>query len=279
MNPSTKKTITIVGAGNMGSSLAKGLLANNWNANQIILCEQDHQRHNLLRTEFPQSKIVANYAEAIRQSSIIILAVKPQDMRTVCQQISACKLTSDVVFISIAAGVPTHALQNWLGDHAIIIRCMPNTPAAIGHGITGLYTNSGTDMLSKRSAEEILRCAGKTIWVEKESMLDAVTALSGSGPAYLFYFMECLQESGQALGLSAQDCYTLTLQTMAGAAQLAREQNKGFDELRANVTSKGGTTEQAINCFVKHEFKKIIEEAVRAAADRATEISNSFRKE
>ena len=260
----------------MGSSLVKGLLANHWQAEKIFICEQHPSRRNWLNTEFPQCKIGESYKSPIPPDSIIILAVKPQDMRAVCQQIAAGKFAADTLFVSIAAGVPTSVIQQWLGEQSRIVRCMPNTPAAIGHGISGLYADENISVSDKKCAQEILSGAGKIIWVQNEALLDAVTAISGSGPAYLFYFMECLQESGKTLGLSAQDSYTLTLQTMAGAALLAQEQNQSFEELRANVTSKGGTTEQAINCLADNEFRKIIDTAVHAAAKRAAEISKSF---
>ena len=200
-------------------------------------------------------------------------------MRSVCQQLASHKVAPETLFISIAAGVPTAALQRWLGKQTLIIRCMPNTPAAIGQGISGLYTEAATDITKKELAEEILRSTGQVLWVTDEALLDAVTALSGSGPAYLFYFMQCLQESGQGLGLTEQVSYELTLRTMLGAAQLAQQQGIDFAALRAQVTSPGGTTEQALNCLTKHDFKKIIDEAVKAAASRASEISLSFNKD
>ena len=279
MDTAANKTVFIVGGGNMGSSLAKGLLANKWNAEQINICEQDQARHDVLRSEFPHCKIIQFCPAPIPPSCIIILAIKPQDIHAVCKQIANAKFASDTLFISIAAGVPTSAMRQWLGDQAVIVRCMPNTPAAIGQGITGLYTSVHTDEVSKKCAQEILDGVGSSLWVQEESILDVVTALSGSGPAYLFYFMQCLQESGQALGLSEQDSYALTLQTIAGASLLAQQQNKNFAELRANVTSKGGTTEQAINCLSKHKFNEIVNEAVNAAANRANEISKSFSKD
>ncbi len=263
----------------MGSSLVKGLLANHWQAEKIFICEQHSPRRNWLNSEFPQCQVIESYQAPIPSNSIVILAVKPQDMRAVCLQIAAGKFAADTLFVSIAAGVPTAVMRQWLGEQTNIVRCMPNTPAAIGHGISGLYADENISVDDKKCAQEILSGAGKIIWVQNEALLDAVTAISGSGPAYLFYFMECLQESGKALGLSAQDSYALTLQTVAGAALLAQEHNQSFQELRADVTSKGGTTEQAINCLEENDFKQIIDMAVKAAAKRAAEISKSFNHE
>jgi pyrroline-5-carboxylate reductase len=279
MNSFDHQSMLIIGAGNMGTSIASGLLAKQWPANQIAFCDHDRSRHVALSKAFPESTIVSNPGEITPLPKIVLLAVKPYDMESVCLTLSAIGAPASTLFISIAAGVPVSAFRNWLGHQAIIVRCMPNTPAAIGFGITGLYSHPDTNSSDRELADQILSSTGKTIWVDKEVMLDAVTALSGSGPAYLFYLMECLQESGKALGLNAQDSYTLTLQTMLGAAQLAQQQNIDFKTLRANVTSKGGTTEQAINCFIQNDMKKIIDSALKAASERAGEISQSFTKE
>ncbi len=279
MNNSDSQSILIIGAGNMGTSIASGLLAKYWPTEQITFCEQDDTRHAALNKSFPESNIVSDPAEVTSPCKIILLAVKPYDMESACQKLSTINLPANTLFISIAAGVPVSAFHNWLGNQAIIVRCMPNTPAAIGLGMTGLYSHPNTDHNDKQLAEQILSTTGKTLWVDKETMLDAVTALSGSGPAYLFYLMECLQESGKSLGLNTQDSYTLTLQTMLGAAQLAQQQNIDFKTLRANVTSKGGTTEQAINCFIRNDMKKMIDSALKAASEKASEISQSFTKE
>ena len=279
MNSSENQSILIIGAGNMGTSIASGLLAKQWLANQITFCDHNSSRHEALSQTFPGSTIVSDPLEASSPSKIVLLAVKPYDMQSVCLKLSTANLATSTLFISIAAGVPVSAFQNWLGHQAKIIRCMPNTPSAIGYGMTGLYSPPETNSVDRNLADQILSSTGKTLWVDKETMLDAVTALSGSGPAYLFYLMECLQESGKTLGLNAQDSYTLTLQTMLGAAQLAQQQNIDFKTLRANVTSKGGTTEQAINCLVENDMKKIVDSAVKAACEKAGEISQSFNKE
>ena len=274
----SKPTILIMGAGNMGCSLAHGLVKHGWESSQIMFCELHNPKHELLKTHFPDSTIVNAPQELTIQPNVIILAVKPHDLPESCKDIAACNFDKDTLYISIAAGAPITALKNWLGNDREIVRCMPNTPAGIGLGMTGLYTTENTSSEHKNSAEEILQAVGSTIWVSSEHQLDAITALSGSGPAYLFYLMECLQEAGQALGLNKQDCYQLTLQTMLGAAQLAQHHGDSFEILRENVTSKGGTTEHAINTFEKHNFKKIVTDALKAASDRAAEISQSFEK-
>ena len=278
MNQSTEKCILVVGAGNMGCSIAKGLISKDWQEHQFIFCEQLIERHALLANTFPGSTIIADFASLEKTPDIILLAVKPNDMHLVCKQLAERKFSS-TLFISIAAGVPVSVYLRWLGDGTTIVRCMPNTPAAIGAGITGLYTPSNTSSNDKNIASEVLSAIGKIVWVEDESLINVVTAISGSGPAYLFYFMECMQASGEALGLSAAESHQLTLQTMLGAAQLADSDTTSFQQLRENVTSKGGTTEQAIKCFEHNKTQQIIDQAVKAAANKASDISNSFDNE
>lgn len=272
-------SILILGAGNMGASIASGLLKQQWPAEQIIFCDRRAERHPVLKQTYPNCQIVCHPSELETLPKVILLSVKPFDMPSACEPFRALSPARDTLYISIAAGVPISAFHSWLGNEATIVRCMSNTPAAIGVGMSGLYCAENTPEVDKKLAETILSSTGKILWVDKETMLDAVTALSGSGPAYFFYLMECLQESGKALGFNSQDSYILTMQTMLGAARLAAEQKIDFATLRANVTSKGGTTEQAINCFINKDLKNIVDQAVKAAAHRASEISQSFTKE
>lgn len=278
MDDAMQISLLIVGAGNMGKSIAQGLISKQWPANLITFCEQDKRHHDALQNEFTGCNVISHPDEMSKPPRVTLLAVKPHDMPTACKLLSNNSLFTDCFYITVAAGVPVNAYKIWLGPHSTIIRCMPNTPAAIGMGMTGLYTDSDTGDEEKSIAVHILGAIGKTIWVDKEPLLDAVTALSGSGPAYLFYLMECIQNSGQSLGLDKNVSYQLTLQTMLGAAQLAAHQDIDFKTLRANVTSKGGTTEQAINCFIKNNLHSIVEEALGAAALRAREISESFNE-
>lgn len=279
MRNTNQQSILVVGAGNMGQSIVKGLLAKQWPANEITFCDNQVLRHVSLQNEFPGCCIISNPYEISNIPKVILLAVKPHDMPIVCRSIAESKLFSSCLFITVAAGIPINTYLRWLGDDAIIVRCMPNTPAAIGHAITGLYTASSTSDEDKSLASHILSAIGETLWLDEESKLDAVTALSGSGPAYLFYIMECLQKSGQKLGLNKEHSYKLVLQTMLGAAQLAAQQDIDFKTLRANVTSKGGTTEQAINCLTDNNLAKIIDQTISAAANRSHEISQSFDEE
>jgi len=279
MNNHEQQTILIIGAGNMGKSIANGLLSNQWPAEMITFCEHLASLQGSLQESFPASPIISSPNEISTAPDIVLLAVKPHDMKSACHLLSTCEWLKSALIITVAAGLPISTYQRWLGSNVTIIRCMPNTPAAIGLAMTGLYTDKDTSLTEKNVADQILGSIGETLWVDKESMLDAVTAVSGSGPAYLFYLMEGMQKSGETLGLSAEQSYKLTLQTMLGAAQLAKHQAIDFETLRANVTSKGGTTEQAINCFKKHKLHAIIEEALSAADNRANEISQTFEKE
>ena len=276
MNNTTHKSVLIIGAGNMGKSIAQGLLAKQWPAKLITFCDHAITRHADLNKEFSGCQVVASPQELNETPNVVVLAVKPHDMASTCESLAMHDDLNQRLFITVAAGVPVSAYKTWLGTSATIIRCMPNTPAAIGMAITGLYTEQSTSNEDRSIAEHIIKAIGKTVWLNKESMLDAVTALSGSGPAYVFYLMECLQKSGVSLGLSEDQSYQLTLQTILGAAQLASHQGIDFETLRANVTSKGGTTEQAINCFQDNNLDQIVEHALIAAAQRAEQISQSF---
>lgn len=271
-----ERTILIIGAGNMGCSLASGLIHHGWEPSNLSLCESQASKHSALSKQFPGSTIIESLKAYSGKPTSIILAVKPHDIPETCKSLSACGFSNDTLYISIAAGISTQSIKKWLGKETEIVRCMPNTPASIGMGITGLYTGKSTPKEHINLADSILQSVGMTVWVNSEQQLDAVTAVSGSGPAYLYYLMECLQDAGQELGLSNKDCYDLTLQTMLGAAQLAKHQSESFETLRNNVTSKGGTTEHAIKTFEKHDFKKIISKAINAAFERAATISKSF---
>lgn len=271
--------ILIVGAGNMGKSIARGLLTKSWSPQVITLCDYQPSRHASLRREFPDCNVISEPSDIESAPKVILLAVKPNSMASVCQSLSAYRQFDNCLFITVAAGIPVRVYTRWLGEASSIVRCMPNTPAEIGAGMTGLYTPCDTTAQHRSLAENIMKTIGQTLWLQDETMLDPLTAISGSGPAYLFYFMECLQHSAQALGLSEEDSYQLTLQTVLGAAQLAAHQNTAFEKLRANVTSKGGTTEQAIKYFIASQLDTTVEQAVRAAANRAHEISQSFDKE
>jgi pyrroline-5-carboxylate reductase len=213
---------------------------------------------------------------AIDEAASIVLAVKPQLMRSVVQDLKGA-LSVDQLLISIAAGVPSAAIARWSPKSIGIVRCMPNTPALYGAGVTALFANERVTARQTAAAESILAAAGHVIWVERESAIDAVTAVSGSGPAYFFYLMEAMIDAGIALGLDAETARTLTLKTAYGAAVMANESTNTPAELRRNVTSPGGTTERAISVLDGGQGKPLIERAVREAAQRSVELAKGVR--
>ena len=267
--------IVVMGVGNMGASLVRGLLNNNFPAERISLVYREPAEADRLALDFPGCSLTT-FNAALASPASFILALKPKDTLPLCRDIAASMDTANSLFISVAAGIPYQSLQDTLGAAAIVVRSMPNTPAAIGYGMTGLYTDENTSTIYRDKADNILRSVGKTLWLNNESALDAVTALSGSGPAYLFYFMECLQQGGQALGLSAEESTLLTLEMIHGAAKLALASDASFAQLRSNVTSKGGTTEAALGSLSTNDLQKLITQALQAAAERSKEISQSF---
>lgn len=279
MKKKTDHTVAIIGVGNMGSSLAQGMLEHDWPANKITLVGKSEEQCKLLDTKFPTCTIARISELANKPSQTIILAVKPNSMQATCDQLASLSLPQQTLYLSAAAGVPIAAIQDWLKGPVIVARCMPNTPAAIGLGMTGIYADKQLSNDNKTIINHILSCTGATLWVANETMLDAVTAISGSGPAYLFYFMECLQESAQNAGLNEQESYLLVSQMIYGAASLAKQKDISFEQLRKAVTSKGGTTEQALQSFMQADFNHIINQAVIAAKERATQISQSFIKD
>ena len=268
-------TLCFIGAGNMAQSLIGGLIASGYPRNQILATDPtDAQRHNV--AERFGIQCFADNAEAIRQSDIVVLAVKPQILQSVCRQLSEVMQTCKPLVLSVAAGIRTADIDRWLGGDMAIVRTMPNTPSLIQTGASGLFANNQVSDEQKSQAEHIMRAAGITVWVEQETQLDAVTALSGSGPAYYFLFMEAMEHSAQQLGLDAKTAHLLTLQTALGAAKMALESHQDCATLRQNVTSPNGTTERAIQSFEADELSKTVEKAMRASYQRAIELADEL---
>jgi pyrroline-5-carboxylate reductase len=214
--------------------------------------------------------IVAEHAD------LLVLAVKPQVLREVAEALAATVQSFKPLIISIAAGIESEAIERWLGGDLAIVRAMPNTPAMVGTGATGLYANSRATFAQKGAAESVLRAVGLTVWVEAESLIDAVTALSGSGPAYFFLFMEAMEDAGIQLGLEPKTARLLAQQTALGAGKIAIESSEAPAELRRKVTSPGGTTERAIQSFEQGELRSLVHRAMQAAADRSAELSRQL---
>ena len=256
--------IGFIGGGNMARSLIGGLLASGGDPDHIWVAEPDAGHRELLRGRFGVHTGADNREIATR-SEVIVLAVKPQVLCSVAEELTDIVQTRQPLMISIAAGVREPDIRRWLGGEAAIVRTMPNTPALVGSGATALFANAQVNDEQRQLAESIMRSVGLTVWVEQERMLDAVTALSGSGPAYFFLLMEALEKMGVQLGLDPEVARLLTLQTAFGAAKMALESPENPAALRARVTSPGGTTERAISVFQDEKLDKLIARSLAAS--------------
>ena len=266
-------TIGFIGGGNMAASLIGGLINADIPATDITVAEPEEKRRQALAEQFGINTAADN--NATLNSEIIVLAVKPQLLKTVCQQLDTGSRDKRL-FISIAAGINSTDINRWLNENQAIVRCMPNTPALLQCGASGLYANEFVSDSQKQQAEKIMQAVGIVIWVENEDQLNAVTAVSGSGPAYFFLMMEAMQQAGETLGLDAGVTRQLVLQTALGAARMATESDSSASELRQMVTSKGGTTEQAILSFQSAGYNKIVLDALRAANDRSISLADEL---
>tara|TARA_B110000503_G_scaffold85373_1_gene129820 strand:+ start:58552 stop:59397 length:846 start_codon:yes stop_codon:yes gene_type:complete len=267
--------IAFVGAGNMASSIIGGLIESGHPADYISAADPFPASLERLRTIAPVAVFNDN-AAAVAAADIIILAVKPQVMADAAGSIAAAVQSNHSLVISIAAGVTIASLQARLGPDAAIVRCMPNTPALVGCGASGLFANNNTIAQQREFAQRVLSAVGITCWVNSEPELDAITALSGSGPAYFFLLTEAIVDAGVALGLSRDIATLLATQTGLGAARMALESDVDLAELRRRVTSPGGTTERAILSFEEDGLRDVVAKAMRAAADRAVEMSTEM---
>lgn len=267
--------ITFIGGGNMACALIGGLLQQDYSPAQIRIVEISADTLKKIKHEFGV-ETTAELLHGVTDSDVIVLAVKPQQLSAVAQQLAP--LLANHLVISIAAGLRTGDLSRWLGGHTRVVRAMPNTPALVRSGVTGLYAMAGVSDEEKHNAETILRAVGAVLWVEREELLDAVTATSGSGPAYVFYFLEAMQKAGHELGLDPAQAWHLSLETFLGAARLAKQSSEDASVLRARVTSPGGTTERAIRSLENDDVKNAIVRAMHAAYGRSREMGDEFGK-
>lgn len=259
----------------MATSLIGGLLANGYPTHNVRVADPDPDQMQSTLTRFAIGEAPDNQT-LVENVDVIVLAVKPQVLATVCREIAATVTRRHPLVISIAAGVDEAAIDRWLGGGQAIVRCMPNTPALVGAGATALHGNAKTNAQHRDWAEMIMRSVGISVWVEREELLDTVTALSGSGPAYFFLMMEAMADAAVKLGLDRDTALLLTQQTALGAARIAIESEETPAELRVRVTSPGGTTERAIATFRQGDLPAIVENAMRAARDRAVELSQQL---
>lgn len=264
--------IAFLGGGNMAAALIGGLLKTGWPASQIVVAEPMPARADWLQTEFGVA-VHATGAALPADSDALVLAVKPQQMATALAGLS---LKPGALVVSIAAGVRLATLQRLLGPQLSYVRTMPNTPALLGAGITGLFAPVGTSDAARTLAEQLLTAAGACVWVDEEPQLDAVTALSGSGPAYFFLLVEALRDAGTALGLKPEVAAQLAAQTCVGAARMVGESGLDAAVLRANVTSKGGTTEAAVNHLEASGLRAHFKQALFEADARAKALGDAL---
>jgi len=267
------ETLAIIGAGNMGASLVGGLIHQGFSPQQLWVTDTDLKKLQQLHSQF-NVQITSNNQDAAKIANVIILAVKPQRIAIVAQELKESVSIKRPLIISIAAGVRESSLQKWLGHQSAIVRCMPNLPALVGMGATALFANSYVSDNDRQLAETILRAIGMTVWLDDENLMDAVTALSGSGPAYFFFVIEIMQAIGEKWGLSREMARALTLQTACGAARMAFDSPYSAEELRKQVTSPGGTTEAALQILEKGQFRELFTQALQAAYQRSRELAH-----
>ena len=267
--------IAFIGAGNMAASLIGGLRAQGLDATQIRASDPGAETRSRVHAEHG-IEVFEDNAQAVADAEVIVLAVKPQVMKSVCQALQP-SLHEGQLIVSIAAGITCASLQDWLGARPVV-RCMPNTPALLRQGVSGLYATAQVSPTQRQQAQELLSAVGTALWLDQEQQLDAVTAVSGSGPAYFFLLIEAMTAAGEKLGLPRETASQLTLQTALGAAHMAVASDVNAAELRRRVTSPAGTTEAAIKSFQGNAFEAIVEQALQAAATRSAELAEQLGK-
>ena len=265
--------IAFIGGGNMAAALIGGMVkdAPEGARPSIVVADPNDDRRRSLADQLGVETTADNHA-AIEGAQLVVLAVKPQVMQSVAEDL-ATSLAAGQLVVSIAAGIPVAALQNWLGGHAAVVRAMPNTPSMVGCGATGLFAAEAVSREQRSDAESLMRAVGVVQWLDEESQIDEVTALSGSGPAYAFYLMEAMQAAAEDLGMAPDVARLLTLETVYGAAKLALAADEPPAELRRRVSSPGGTTERAIAELEKSGVRDAFARAVRASRDRSRELA------
>jgi pyrroline-5-carboxylate reductase len=264
--------ISFIGGGNMATALIGGLLKRGFTPTQISVVEINEASRNKMQQDFGVAT-TEQIAQGVAGSDLILLAVKPQQLHQVATQLAP--LLTGQLLVSIAAGIRADDLARWLGTQNVV-RAMPNTPALIQSGMTGLYALRAVSQTQREQAQNILGAVGETLWVQEEVMLDAVTGISGSGPAYVFYFIEALQQAAREMGFNDADARSLSINTVLGAAKLSAASPEDVSVLRARVTSKNGTTERALISLAENQVNQHIITAAKAAAARAKEMGDEL---
>jgi len=273
--------IAFIGGGNMAAALIAGLAGKLTAGANIHVVDPNSASLERLQAQYGVTTAPAADAspDAIAQADVIVLAVKPQIMKEVTAQLlPLLPAGGTALLLSIAAGIRARDLSRWLGGYAAIVRTMPNTPALIGQGITGMVAASGVSAAQRAAADAIMKAVGGTVWLDDEALIDPVTAVSGSGPAYVFYFIEAMQQAALEMGLDAEQGRQLALATFTGAAQLAAQSDEPVSVLRERVTSKGGTTYAALTSMEESGVKQAIITAMKAAAARGRQLGEELGK-
>ena len=270
--PTLSTTLAFIGGGNMASAIAGGLLRQGLPPEQLIVVEPDAASRERLHQQWGL-QVLAQPGPALERAGLVVWAVKPQVFREAA--LPARPFISQALQLSVAAGIRCESIAQWLGTRRIV-RCMPNTPALVGRGMTGLFADDGASREDRLRAEQVIGTTGQSLWVAQETLLDAVTALSGSGPAYVFYFLEAMTEAGCQMGLPREQAYQLAVGTFEGAAALAASATEPPEVLRERVTSKGGTTHAAISAMEASGVKPAFIAAMQAARQRANELGDAF---
>ncbi|GLR64819.1 pyrroline-5-carboxylate reductase [Marinospirillum insulare] len=272
----TQPNIAFIGAGNMGGAILRGLVKQGYPASSLMATGRDLAGLELLAKETGVGTTTDNQ-QATAWADLVVLGVKPQVMQAVCLDLTQTVQTTKPLLLSIAAGITSDTLLSWLGGKLPLVRSMPNTPSLLGAGVAGLYATPEVSQQQRAWVEQITQAVGQAYWVEKEQQLDAVTAVSGSGPAYYFLFTEALAAAGEKLGLSPELALNLAKATAAGAGKMLLESQDEPAELRRKVTSPGGTTEQAIHTLIEKGLPELVELAAQAAASRAVELAEELK--
>ncbi len=265
------KKIALIGAGNLARSLLQGLLRISDPLRNLYIFDINPKQSKQVGSKYPTISICSRAADAVASAEVVLLCVKPNDIRSVCKEI--CSVLDGRLLVSVAAGVRLEMIQKWTSS-TIVIRCMPNLPIAVGQGMSVLCAAEGVLPAQRAATEEIFAAVGEVAWLTDETLMEQVTALSGSGPAYFFYFLQTLQDAVMASGMTHDLAKRLVVQTALGAAAYARESTVNLSELCDRVTSKGGTTEQALAIFEQENLPAIFKRALQAATERCTQIAN-----
>jgi len=269
-----KPTIAFIGIGNMAGAIIGGLIASGYPAKKILGTSRTQAKREHFEQQYAMITLADN-REAVSKADVVVLCVKPAQMQEVVSAF-ADQVRDEQMFISVAAGIELSALARWLGKDVSVVRCMPNTPSQLGAGVSGLIANAHTGEDQKAWVSSVFESIGVSIWVEDESQMHAVTALSGSSPAYFFQFLEAMIKAGKEQGLSEETCRRLAANAMLGAARMATELEQPIDQLRKNITSPKGTTEQALLSFEASGIDNIVRTAMLACMDRSKEMAQLF---